>query len=158
MYSTYNLLFMTEARKDFREMFDLTFQLKANTNSPSKLIFIVEDDVEIGNLLLQIIEQETIHKAIHHVDARNALQAATQVMPHLLLLDYSLPDMNGLELYDWLQSFEHLKNIPTILMSARNPPIEEIQRRGILYLRKPFAVTELLAIIKKLFASKDYQA
>ena len=66
--------------------------------------------------------------------------------------------MNGLELYDWLQSFEHLKNIPTILMSARNPPIEEIQRRGILYLRKPFAVTELLAIIKKLFASKDYQA
>ena len=158
MYSTYNLLFMTEARKDFREMFDQTFQLKANTNSPSKLIFIVEDDVEIGNLLLQIIEQETIHKAIHHVDARNALQAATQVMPHLLLLDYSLPDMNGLELYDWLQSFEHLKNIPTILMSARNPPIEEIQRRGILYLRKPFAVTELLAIIKKLFASKDYQA
>jgi DNA-binding response OmpR family regulator len=158
MYSTYHLLFMTEARKDFREMFNQTFQLKANTNSPSKLIFIVEDDEEIGNLLLQIIEQETIHKAIHHVDARNALQAATQVMPHLLLLDYSLPDMNGLELYDWLQSFEHLKNIPTILMSARNPPIEEIQRRGILYLRKPFAVTELLAIIKKLFASKDYQA
>ncbi len=158
MYSTYHLLFMTEARKDFREMFNQTFQLKANTNSPSKLIFIVEDDEEIGNLLLQIIEQETIHKAIHHVDARNALQAATQVMPHLLLLDYSLPDMNGLELYDWLQSFEHLKNIPTILMSARNPPLEEIQRRGILYLRKPFAVTELLAIIKKLFASKDYQA
>ena len=158
MYSTYHLLFMTEARKDFREMFNQTFQLKANANSPSKLIFIVEDDEEIGNLLLQIIEQETIHKAIHHVDARNALQAATQVMPHLLLLDYSLPDMNGLELYDWLQSFEHLKNIPTILMSARNPPLEEIQRRGILYLRKPFAVTELLAIIKKLFASKDYQA
>jgi DNA-binding response OmpR family regulator len=149
---------MTEARKDFREMFNQTFQLKANTNSPSKLIFIVEDDEEIGNLLLQIIEQETVHKAIHHVDARNALQAATQVMPHLLLLDYSLPDMNGLELYDWLQSFEHLKNIPTILMSARNPPIEEIQIRGILYLRKPFAVTELLAIIKKLFSSKDYQA
>ena len=139
-------------------MFNQTFQLQANTNSPSKLIFIVEDDEEIGNLLLQIIEQETIHKATHHINARNALKAATQVMPHLLLLDYSLPDMNGLELYDWLQSYEHLKNIPTILMSARNPPLEEIQRRGILYLRKPFAVTELLAIIKKLFTSKDYQA
>ena len=139
-------------------MFNQTFQLQANTNSPPKLIFIVEDDEEIGNLLLQIIEQETIHKATHHINARNALKAATQVMPHLLLLDYSLPDMNGLELYDWLQSYEHLKNIPTILMSARNPPLEEIQRRGILYLRKPFAVTELLAIIKKLFTSKDYQA
>ena len=139
-------------------MFDQTFQLKVNTNSPSKLIFIVEDDEEIGALLLQIIEQETIHKAIHHVNARNALNAMMRTMPHLLLLDYSLPDMNGLELYDWLQSFEHVKNTPAILMSARNPPLDEIQRRGIIYLRKPFAVTELLSIIKKLFTSPEYQA
>src|SRR5437588_449200 len=158
MYSNYNLLFMTEAREDFREMFDQAFQLKANTNSPSKLIFIVEDDEEIGNLLLKIIEQETIHKAIHYVNARDALNALTRIMPHLLLLDYSLPDMNGLELYDWLQSFEHLEYIPTILMSARNPPLEEIHRRGILFLRKPFAVTELLATIKKLFASGEHKA
>jgi len=158
MNSNYNLLLTSKVRKDFREMFDQTFQLKATTNSPSKLIFIVEDDEEIGNLLLQIIEQETLHKAIHQVNARNALDALTRIMPHLLLLDYSLPDMNGLELYDWLQSFEHLKYIPTILMSARNPPLEEIHRRGILYLRKPFAVTELLAIIKKLFSSGEYEA
>ena len=149
---------MIEARKDFREMFNQTFQLKANTNSSSKLIFIVEDDEDIGALLLQIIEQETIHKAIHHVNARNALNAMMRTMPHLLLLDYSLPDMNGLELYDWLQSFDHVKNTPAILMSARNPPLEEIHKRGIIYLRKPFAVTELLAIIKKLFTDMEYQA
>src|SRR5439155_4562597 len=147
-----------KVRKDFREMFDQTFQHKATTNSPNELIFIVEDDEEIRNLLLQIIEQETIHKIIHHVNARDALNALTRIMPHLLLLDYSLPDMNGLELYDWLQSFDHLEYIPTILMSARNPPLEEIHRRGILFLRKPFAVTELLATIKKLFASGEYQA
>lgn len=139
-------------------MFDPTFQPKATTNTSSKLIFIVEDDEEIGNLLIQIIEQETIHKVIHHVNARNALNALTRIVPHLLLLDYSLPDMNGLELYDWLQSFEHLKYVSTILMSARNPPLEEIQKRGILFLRKPFAVTELLATIKKLFANVDYKA
>lgn len=139
-------------------MFDPRLQSKMTTNSPSKLIFIVEDDEDIGALLLQIIEQETNHKAIHHINARNALHAMTRTMPHLLLLDYSLPDMNGLELYDWLQSFEHVKNTPTILMSARNPPLDEIQRRGIIYLRKPFAVTELLAIIKKLFTNPEYQA
>jgi DNA-binding response OmpR family regulator len=139
-------------------MFDQTFRLKANKNSSSKLIFIVEDDEEIGNLLLQIIEQETIHKAVHHVDARNALDALARTMPHLLLIDYSLPDMNGLELFDWLQSFEHLKHISTILMSARNRPLEEIHRRNIIFLRKPFAVTELLAIIKKLFTNAEYQA
>jgi len=139
-------------------MYDYRFQPKINTNSPSKLIFIVEDDEDIGELLLKIIEQETNHKAIHHINARNALNALTRTMPHLLLLDYSLPDMNGLELYDWLQSFEHIKHIPTILMSARNPPLEEIHKRGLIYLRKPFAVTELLAIIRKLFTNVKYQA
>ncbi len=139
-------------------MYDQRFQLKATTNSPSRLIFIVEDDEDIGALLLQIIEQETNHKAIHHINARNALNAMMRTTPHLLLLDYSLPDMNGLELYDWLQSFEHIKNTPTILMSARNPPLDEIRRRGIIYLRKPFAVTELLSIIKKLFTNVQYQA
>ena len=139
-------------------MYDQRFQPKATTNSPSRLIFIVEDDEDIGTLLLQIIEQETNHKAVHHINARNALNAMTRTTPHLLLLDYSLPDMNGLELYDWLQSFEHVKHTPTILMSARNPPLDEIHRRGIIYLRKPFAVTELLSIIKKLFTTRQYQA
>ncbi len=139
-------------------MYDRRFQPKANTNSPSRLIFIVEDDEDIGALLLQIIEQETNHKAVHHINARNALNAMTRTTPHLLLLDYSLPDMNGLELYDWLQSFDHVKQIPAILMSARNPPLDEIRRRGIIYLRKPFAVTELLAIIKKLFTNMQFQA
>jgi DNA-binding response OmpR family regulator len=153
MNNNNNLLLITVAGNDFCEMLDQTFWLKGTTNLPSKLIFIVEDDEEIGKHLLQIIEQETNHKAIHHINARDALNALTRVMPHLLLLDYSLPDMNGLELYDWLQSFEHLKNVPTILMSAYNPPLHEIQRRSIIYLSKPFAVTELLAIIKKLFAN-----
>ena len=139
-------------------MYDQSFQPKVTTNSPSRLIFIVEDDEQIGALLLQIIEQETNHKAVHHINARNALQAMTLTTPHLLLLDYSLPDMNGLELYDWLQTFEHVKHAPAILMSARNPPLDEIRRRGIIYLRKPFAVTELLSIIKKLFTDVQYQA
>ena len=139
-------------------MYNPRFQPKATTNSPSKLIFIVEDDEDIGALLLQIIEQETNYIVIHHINARNALDAMTRTMPNLLLLDYSLPDMNGLELYDWLQSFDHVKHIPAILMSARNPPLDEIRKRGIIYIRKPFAVTELLSIIKKLFANVQYQA
>ena len=139
-------------------MYDQRFQPKATTNSPSRLIFIVEDDEDIGALLHQIIEQETNHKAVHYINARYALNAMTRTTPHLLLLDYSLPDMNGLELYDWLQSFEHVKHTPAILMSARNPPLDEIHRRGLIYLRKPFAVTELLSIIKKLFTDVQYQA
>ena len=45
---------------------------------------------------------------------------------------------------------DRLKNIPTILLSARNPPVDEIQKRGIFLIRKPFAVTKMLAHIDNL--------
>lgn len=135
-------------------MFNRVFTSKAfdQANTPAKLILIVEDDEQIGYLLVQVIHQETAHKAIHHINARNALDAITRRTPHLFILDYSLPDINGLELHDWLQSFPHLKYSKTILMSARNPPLEEIRKRGILFIRKPFAVTELLDSIENLLA------
>ena len=134
-------------------MFDQTFQPKATTNSPTKLIFIVEDDEEIGNLLLQIIEQETIHKVIHHVNARNALDALTRIVPHLLLLDYSLPDMNGLEIYNHLREMKGFENIPAILMSA-NMPKNVAQQRDILSLKKPFELSELLENVSTLLTER----
>ena len=139
-------------------MFEHSFASKSTGHTPGKLILLVEDDEEIGYLLIQIIHQETIHKVIHHISARDALNAITKRTPHLFILDYSLPDMNGLELHDWLQSFPHRKHSPTILMSARNPPLEEISKRGILFIRKPFAVTELLETIESLLGNRGYTA
>ncbi len=133
-------------------MLDRSFAPKANNYRKGKLILLVEDDEDIGYLLLQIIHQETQHQAIHHVSARDALDAITKLTPHLFILDYSLPDMTGLELHDWLQSIGRFKQSPTILMSARNPPLQEIRKRGITFIRKPFAVTKLLENIESLLA------
>jgi DNA-binding response OmpR family regulator len=121
--------------------------------SPHKVILIVEDDADIGYLLVQIIHQQTPHRAIHHVNAGDAIKAITTMTPHLFILDYSLPDMNGIELHDWLRSIDRLKHVRTILLSARNPPVDEIQKRGILLIRKPFAVTKLLAHIENFLAN-----
>jgi DNA-binding response OmpR family regulator len=128
------------------------FAPKAINHALAKLILIVEDDEDIGFLLVQIIHQQTVHRAIHHINASEALNAITKLTPHLFILDYSLPDMNGLELHDWLQSIDRLKHSQTVLMSARNPPSEEIRKRGILLIRKPFAVTKLLETIETLLA------
>ena len=120
--------------------------------APHKVILIVEDDADIGYLLVQIIHQQTPHRAVHHLNAGDAIKAITTMTPHLFILDYSLPDINGIELHDWLRSIDRLKHIQTILLSARNPPVDEIQKRGILLIRKPFAVTKLLAHIDNFLA------
>lgn len=120
--------------------------------APGKLILIVEDDADIGYFLVQIIHQETPHRALHHLNAGDALKMITTLTPHLFILDYSLPDMTGIELHDWLHSIDRLRHIRTILLSARDPSVDEIQKRGILLIRKPFAVTKLLAQIENCLA------
>lgn len=119
---------------------------------PHKLILIVEDDADIGQLLVQIIHQQTSHRALHHLSAGDAIKAIMTLTPHLFILDYSLPDMTGLELHDWFRAIDRLKHVPAILLSARNPPLDEVQKRSILLIRKPFAVTKLLAHIEKFLA------
>lgn len=120
--------------------------------APHKLILIVEDDADIGQLLVQIIHQQTSHRALHHLTAGEAIKAIMTLTPHLFILDYSLPDMTGLELHDWFRAIDRLKHVPAILLSARNPPLDEIQKRGIILIRKPFAVTKLLSHIENYLA------
>jgi DNA-binding response OmpR family regulator len=120
----------------------------ASSELTTKLIFIVEDDENIGILIVQTIHQETSHRAIHHPNGSSVLQAVRLHRPHLFILDYSLPDMTGLELHDQLHTFEHLKDTPTILISALKPPASEILARQITYLRKPFDLGELLEAIE----------
>jgi CheY-like chemotaxis protein len=75
-----------------------------------------------------------------------------KLVPDLFLLDYQLPDINGLELADRLQATEALKHIPILLMSA-NLPKQEAEKRQIAFLEKPFGMDELLQTIEKLLVS-----
>lgn len=117
-----------------------------------KLIFVVDDDEDIGYFLIQVIHQETAHHAIHHDSAQKALEEIKRHTPHLFILDYNLPDMTGLELHDQLQNFEHLKGSQTIIISADHPPVSEIRKRNIVFLRKPLEVPRLLKTIENALA------
>ena len=63
-----------------------------------------------------------------------------------MLLDYKLPGINGLEIYDRLQNIEETRDVPTIMMSA-SLPVEELQRRGIYQLRKPMDIGHVIRMI-----------
>jgi CheY-like chemotaxis protein len=127
----------------------LSIQETTNQNS-EKVVFVVDDDEHIGLLITQLIQQETPHKAWHHTTGGKALEALSLHTPHLFILDYELPDMNGLELHDQLHKFVSLRDVPTLLISAMKPPLRELRKRAITFLAKPFDLTELLHIISRL--------
>src|SRR5579859_1826550 len=99
-------------------------------------ILIVEDDADIGHFLQQLVEEETPYHTRIIDNGQKALELAPEVRPCLLLLDYRLPGMNGLELYDRLQEIEVIRGIPAIMMSASLRE-KVLAQRGISQLRKP---------------------
>ncbi len=139
-------------RKGIRAMTEQTAAPKTRNQASVKLIMVVEDDEQIGTFIVQLIYQETSHFAIHHPTPRHALDWASQHTPDLFILDYGLPEMNGLELYDRLHALDHLKPAKSILISAISPPLPELQKRDMIFLAKPFNVLKLIELIERTLA------
>lgn len=116
-----------------------------------KTVVIVEDDEDIGKFLVQCIDHETPFRALLVTNAGDALQAMITTHPSLLLLDYQLPGMNGIELYDQLQDVEGGQDIPVVMISA-SLPHREIAQRHLVGMNKPVDLYELLQTIENLIA------
>lgn len=126
-------------------------QKRSGTHSGVKTILLVEDDANIGEVLVQAITQETPFLAVLVEDGFQALKTVEGVKPNLFILDYQLPRMNGIELYDQLHANEGLAHVPAIMMSARLP-YKEIETRKILGMNKPIDLDEFLQTIEELVA------
>jgi DNA-binding response OmpR family regulator len=116
-----------------------------------KTILIVEDDQDIGGFISQAIQDETPYQPLLVHDGFQALKVVANLKPNLFLLDYQLPGMSGLKLYDQLHTLEDLEEVPAVMMSV-NLPQAEMKKRSLLGLRKPFELDELLQIITDILA------
>jgi DNA-binding response OmpR family regulator len=117
-----------------------------------KMILVVEDDEMISDVIAMMIKQDTMHYPVIVPDGLTAEDVTRDIKPDLLLLDYLLPDMNGIDLYDRLHRREELCDVPALLLSAymsRADLQEAVRARNLPVLSKPFALTELLVVIEQ---------
>ena len=126
-------------------------QYLENLKNSMKTILLVEDDSIISELLIQMIKQETPYYVCSAPDALVALELVKNIKPQLLILDYWLPFIQGIELYDRLHNTEGLEEVPAIMLSV-NAPLREIKQRQMTYIRKPFDMPKLLDAIHRLIA------
>lgn len=124
-------------------------QIPMGEHTRVKTILLVEDDANIGEVLVQAIAQETPYMAILVADGFEALSTVQGIKPNLFILDYQLPRMNGIELYDRLHAQEELAQIPAIMMSARLPQ-QELEKRHIIGMNKPIDLDDFLEAIDDL--------
>jgi CheY-like chemotaxis protein len=122
----------------------------------SSTILVVEDDASIRDFLQQLIEAETPYTSMVVSDGPRALAVVQQIRPCLFLLDYRLPGMNGVELFDRLQTLEETRGVPAIMMSA-TLPTTDLQQRGIYQLRKPMDIGNVVRMITHALATFEEQ-
>jgi CheY-like chemotaxis protein len=117
-----------------------------------KVILVVEDDTAVGELLLLALARETSYQPLLVSTEQEVLRAVQEVKPALFLLDYQLPQMTGIELYDDLHARKELASVPAIVMSA-NLPYWELQKRHLVGVEKPFDLDDLLQTIERVLAT-----
>ena len=120
-------------------------------SSSLKTILLVEDDVPIGEVLVQAITQETTHITVVAQSGEEALRLIKSIKPSLLILDYRLPGITGLEVYDAIHSLEEFVDVPAMMISAQLPT-NELKKRKITGMNKPLDLDEFLQTIERLLA------
>ena len=114
-----------------------------------KHILIVEDEPAIRDMVAFALRKAGM-EAAHAGDARSAQGMIAERVPDLILLDWMLPGMSGLDLARRLRKEDLTRDVPIIMLTARG---EETDRVGGLeagvddYVVKPFSPRELIARI-----------
>lgn len=120
-------------------------------DTQKQFILIIEDNPEIGYVLLAVL-QETAYDAQLVPDGETALRLLATHTPNLVIVDYMLPGMNGLNVADHIRSMNGLEHVPLLMVSA-NLPKAELAQRHLSGLSKPFDIETLLTVIKQLLST-----
>jgi CheY-like chemotaxis protein len=123
----------------------------------SKKVLVVDDEVHIVHVVA-IKLRNNDYEVISADNGAEAYELACREKPDIIVSDYQMPVMSGLELVEKLRQTEETKDIPVIMLTARSFSItkeqqEELQISGCL--SKPFSPKELLGNIEDVLYQKQ---
>ena len=113
-------------------------------------ILVVEDEPAIQELIAFNLKNAGF-AVLRAENAEQAMQMINEMLPDLVLLDWMLPQMSGIEFANILRRESRTKTIPIIMLTARIEENDKIQGLDVGaddYITKPFSPRELVARIK----------
>jgi two-component system phosphate regulon response regulator PhoB len=114
------------------------------------VVLIAEDDDALTNQLRYNLEREG-YRVLKVRNGEEALRIASEQQPDLVLLDWMLPEISGLEVCRRLRLRQETRNVPIVMLSSRgeeNDRIRGLDTGADDYVVKPFSMRELLARLR----------
>ncbi len=120
-------------------------------------ILVVDDEADIRALLVELLGRAGFEVDVAP-DGRSGLRRLYESPPALVILDITMPDMNG---YETLERIRDLTDVPVLMLTARTQELEKV--RGLAggaddYVVKPFGRQELLARVHVLLRRSGAKA
>jgi len=123
-------------------------------------ILLVEDEPAIQELIAVNLTRAG-HNVIRVADAEAAQRLVREALPDLILLDWMLPGMSGVELAKRMRADERTRTTPIIMLTARGEEQDKVtglETGADDYITKPFSPRELVARIKAVLRRRAPQA
>jgi two-component system cell cycle response regulator DivK len=121
-----------------------------------KKILVVDDNNDSRELVVKVLKNQG-YEMIEAIDGEDALEKAVSEKPDLILMDISIPKINGYEVTKRLKSIEEVKKIPVVALTAhamRGDRAKALEAGCEGYISKPINVRELPAQVKSYMRGK----
>ena len=117
-----------------------------------KRVLVADDEVHIRDVVSYKLRNAGL-EVLTASDGTEALEVAKKECPDLLIVDYQMPGLNGLEVCLGLREKALDRDIPAIMLTARGLDVEQadLDRAGIrMVIPKPFSPREVLSAVEEL--------
>ena len=125
-----------------------------------KKVLVVDDEIHIVHVVA-IKLRNNGYEVLSAENGADAFRLACDEKPDIVVTDYQMPVMTGLELVEKLRQNESTKDIPVIMLTARNFNVDDEQKQQLLiseFLSKPFSPKELLRSVEDILYQKQLTA
>jgi two-component system phosphate regulon response regulator PhoB len=124
--------------------------MRASTSSP--LVLVVEDEAALATMLRYNLEKQG-YRVTEAIDGQEALDRIAEEMPDLVLLDWMLPTLSGIEVCRQIRRHPNTSSLPVIMLTARTEDQDAVRALNIGaddYITKPFNIDSLKARVHAL--------
>lgn len=118
---------------------------------PENCLILVVDDVSENLQLIALILEKRGYETTFATSGQQALERVQTANPDLILLDFMMPHMNGLEVCEQLKANPDVAEIPIIFLTASHEQehlIQAFEKGAVDYITKPFSTAELLVRVR----------